>query len=451
MSTALQTGYEGLPAALARQLDEACDRLEKAWQAGQRPALEAYLGEVSGPERLVFLCELILVDAPYRRRAGELPRPEDYLARFPELDDAWLAQALAAPAGDVTLPRVGYAARVLPPAVPGYEVLEELGRGGMGVVYKARDTRLGRLVALKLLAPEAARNPRLLERFRREARAASALTHPAVCTLHDLGEDEGRPFLVLEYVEGQTLRGLIRPGPDLPRLLPLFRQAAEALKVAHAAGIVHRDIKPENLMVRPDGYVKVLDFGLARLLPEQAAAAGGADTDPGTLLGTLCYMSPEQTRGELAGSATDVFSLGVVLYELATGRHPFDTGAELGTLYAIAFQQPPDPRRVNPQVSRAPGGADLAHVAERAGRAPHGRGGGVLARRAGQGRPRRTLRCRGGPARPAADGRARARTGGAAGGPGRGAGWLRGARVPDGRAGHRQDHTGRGLPHRPGR
>jgi serine/threonine protein kinase len=163
----------------------------------------------------------------------------------------------------------------------------------MGVVYKARDTRLARFVALKFLPPEAARDPHHLERFRREARAASALNHPAVCTLHGLGEEQGRPFLVLEFVDGQTLRALVGPRPELARLLPLFRQVAEALRVAHAAGIVHRDIKPENLMVRPDGYVKVLDFGLARLLPAPAGAVSAADTDPGTLTGTPLYMSPE--------------------------------------------------------------------------------------------------------------------------------------------------------------
>jgi predicted ATPase len=227
----------------------------------------------------------------------------------------------------------------------------------MGVVYKARDTQLGRFVALKCLSSEAARDPRHLARFRREARAASALNHPAVCTLHDLAEYQGRPFLVLEWVEGQTLRALVSPHPDLARLLPLFRQVAEALRVAHAAGIVHRDLKPENLMVRPDGYVKVLDFGLARLLRPPAGAAPAAesgrqaaDTDQGALVGTVAYMSPEQARAQPVGSASDIFSLGVVLYELATGRHPFQTGAELGTLLAIAAEPVVPPTPLNPEV-----------------------------------------------------------------------------------------------------
>ena len=239
------------------------------------------------------------------------------------------------------------------PAPEGYEILEVLGRGGMGVVYKARDTRLGRFVALKFLPPGAARDRGPLARFRREARAASALNHPAVCTLYGLGEYRGRPFLVLEWVEGQTLRALAGPHPDLARLLPLVWQVAEALRAAHAAGIVHRDIKPENLMVRPDGYVKVLDFGLVRLLPAPAGsgtAPGEGVTDPGTLLGTARYMSPEQARAEPVDAATDIFSLGLVLYELATGRHPFPADASLGTMYAIANEPPLPPRRLNPEI-----------------------------------------------------------------------------------------------------
>ena len=223
----------------------------------------------------------------------------------------------------------------------------------MGVVYKARDTRLGRFVALKFLPAGAARDRRPLARFRREARAASALNHPAVCTLHGLGEYQGRPFLVLEWIEGQTLRDLAGPHPDLARLLPLVRQVAEALRVAHAAGIVHRDIKPENLMVRPDGYVKVLDFGLARLLPAPAGsgtAPGEGVTDPGTQLGTANYMSPEQARAESVDRTTDIFSLGLVMHELATGRHPFQANTPLATMYAIVNEAPLPPRRLNPEI-----------------------------------------------------------------------------------------------------
>src|SRR5262249_61615374 len=168
-----------------------------------------------------------------------------------------------------------------------------------------------------------------------------------------LGEHEGRPFLILEWVEGQTLRALVGPHLDLARLRSLALQVAGALRAAHAAGIVHRDIKPENLMVRPDGYVKVLDFGLVRLLPAPAGsgtAPGQGVTDPGTQLGTAQYMSPEQARGEPVDGATDSFALGVVLYELATGRHPFQADTPLATMYAIANETPLPPRRLNPEV-----------------------------------------------------------------------------------------------------
>jgi predicted ATPase len=349
----METGYDRLGAALAQSVDEACDRFEEAWRAGQRPAIEDYLTGVTGLARLVLLRELVLSEVSCRRRCGEAPRPEDYRDRFPDLEEPWLAGALAVPSAEGPT-RLSAPPPIAgpPPDVPGYEILGELGRGGMGVVYKARDTRLGRFVALKFLSAEAARDPRLLERFRREARAAGALNHPAVCTLHDLAEYEGRPFLILEWVEGHTLRTLVSPHPDLARLLPLFRQVAEALRATHAAGIVHRDLKPENLMVRPDGYVKVLDFGVARLLPAPAGAGSAPedDTDSGVLVGTVSYMSPEQARTEPAGSASDIFSLGVVLYELATGRHPFAAGARFSMLLAIAGEPAIVPTRLNPEI-----------------------------------------------------------------------------------------------------
>ncbi len=357
MSTVLQTGYERLTPEAARRVDEQCDRFERAWRGGQPLAVEDCLGEEDGPGRPVLLRELVLLEIAHRRRLGEVPRPEDYRLRFADLEEVWLARALALPIPEAPTLRPGAVRAAVrpPPTIPGYEDLTELGRGGMGVVYKARDARLGRFVALKFLPAEAARDPRHLERFRREARAAGALNHPAVCTLHGLGEYEGRPFLVLEWVEGRTLRALLAQRPGVATLVPLARQVAEALRVAHAAGIVHRDIKPENLMVRPDGYVKVLDFGLARLLPERpdALAPPSADTDPGTLLGTVSYMSPEQARCEPVGSATDIFSLGIVLYELTTGRHPFEGLGTLGTLRAIADEHPLPPTRLNPEVHAA--------------------------------------------------------------------------------------------------
>src|SRR5262245_37085320 len=233
-----------------------------------------------------------------------------------------------------------------------YRILEKLGGGGMGVVYKAHDMRLGRSVALKFLPEEYARDPQRLKRFQREARTASALNHPHICTIHDIDEYEGQPFLVMELIEGQTLPAPAVRRLPLPELLPLVGQVARALAAAHAAGIVHRDIKPANIMVRADGYAKVVDFGLARTLPTAAPpdATASEVTGQGTLLGTIRYMSPEQARAETAGSASDLFSLGVVLYELTTGQHPFPADSQIGVLHAIISQSPLRPALLNPEI-----------------------------------------------------------------------------------------------------
>jgi predicted ATPase/tRNA A-37 threonylcarbamoyl transferase component Bud32 len=236
--------------------------------------------------------------------------------------------------------------------VPGYEILERLGQGGMGVVYKARDSQLDRHVALKFLPPKYARSAERLGRFLREARAASALSHPHICTIHAFEEHERRPFIVMEFIEGRTLRTRIGERPQIEEVVRWVRQAAQALAAAHAAGVVHRDIKPENIMVRDDGYVKVLDFGLARRLPTLAGQSTDAtvSTASGALLGTAAYMSPEQTRGDAADSASDIFSLGIVAYELLTGRHPFDAETHFAMLSAIATSAVIPPRRLNPEI-----------------------------------------------------------------------------------------------------
>lgn len=232
-----------------------------------------------------------------------------------------------------------------------YRLGGRLGRGGMGVVYQGHDTRLDRPVALKFLPAAYAQDPRALERFQREARSASALNHPHICTIYDIDECQGQPFLVMELIEGETLRALAGRRPALVTLAEVIGQVAKALAVAHAAGIVHRDIKPENVMVRADGYVKVLDFGLARRLATGLASPpSGEATEPGVLLGTLRYMSPEQARGETASSASDIFALGIMLYELAVGQHPFPSDSQVGVLHAIMAQAPLPPSRLNPEI-----------------------------------------------------------------------------------------------------
>jgi tetratricopeptide (TPR) repeat protein len=359
---------EDLPPTQVRRLDQVCDRFETAWKAGERPRIEDYLAGTPEAEWPELLRELIRVEVYYRCSAGEVPQREEYQARFPMLDAAWLAETLAALAP-------------VRPSIPGFEILGELGRGGMGVVYKARQPQLDRVVALKMILAGGHADAEHLARFGREAAAVAQLQHPNIVQLYAVGECEGRPYFSLEFVDGGSLAGQLNGAPQAPRTAAgLVETLARAVDYAHQRGVVHRDLKPANILLQPslpqrrqdakedakeqegslggslgalaplrETLPKITDFGLAKRLVQ-----GQADqTQTGQVMGTPSYMAPEQAEGKkTVGPAADVYALGAILYEMLTGRPPFRAETPLDTVLQVRRDEPVPPRRLQPKVPR---------------------------------------------------------------------------------------------------
>src|SRR5262245_32225531 len=307
--------------------------------------------------RNAFLDEACAGDEDLRREVAELLAcdiPSDSFIQSPAIEIA--ARAMAAePLVEASNNPMG--SLIAGSQIGSYRLLEPLGRGGMGEVHLALDTRLGRKVAVKLLLAEFTTDAERLRRFEQESRAASALNHPNIITVYEIGEIEGRRFIVTEYVEGETLRRRMASAPQgrlrLSEALEIASQVAAALQAAHEAGITHRDIKPENVMLRADGLMKVLDFGLAKLSGSRAGpqpeAAESLDTLSG-VMGTVSYMSPEQARGENVDHRTDIFSLGVTLYEMLAGRRPFEGPTSSDVMAAVLTSEPVSLMEVVPEV-----------------------------------------------------------------------------------------------------
>jgi WD40 repeat protein len=357
------------------RIDELCDRFEDEWRAGRRPDLDAF-ASAGGSERADLVRELVRLDVEYRRRAGENPTCAEYAERFPEVED-WSA---AFPGGDPAAPRPASASTITalgtapgfptdpdgappePPQLPGYTILGELGRGGMGVVYAAEHTLMGRKVAVKVIAPHLLAHHDSADRFRHEVRAAARLAHPNIVTAYNAEQFGPLMVLVMEFVEGRSLAAYVAEHGPLPvaEACEYARQAAVGLAHAHAMGMVHRDVKPHNLMRTAEGQVKILDLGLARFAADQPAeppadtAASGTEglTHTGACMGTLDYMAPEQAKDARAADArSDVYALGCTLYHLLSGRVPFPGGTALEKLARLASDEPVPLTELRPDAS----------------------------------------------------------------------------------------------------
>ncbi len=378
MSATLPTIDASVSPLTINRMDEVCDRFEAAWKVGLRPRIEDYLEETAGPEQSTLWHELLVLELVYRRRQGEQPTLEEYQARFPAqvnlvgkaLGEAHLTvpqdpQSFTGshPPGWESPDREG-ALTLLPetllpekgfrkagwPEIADYDILAELGHGGMGVIYQARQHQLNRLVALKMIRAGIQARPEELDRFRLEAEAVARLHHANIVQIYDIGEVGGLPFVALELLEGGSLAdrlaGTPHPGRQAAELMVTL---ARAIHAAHLAGIVHRDLKPSNVLFDRDGIPKIVDFGLAKRLEVKEGL-----TQTGQVMGTPSYMAPEQARGQMreVGPAADVYALGAILYEMLTGRPPFKGTTAEETVWQVVHEEPVPPSRLLSRVPR---------------------------------------------------------------------------------------------------
>jgi serine/threonine-protein kinase len=341
----------------ARLVDRICTEFEEAWRGGRRPRLEDYLPTGTPEATSALLRELIGVDVEYRRHAGEEPRGEDYLTRFPGLDRGWLEGMLRppdtlSPASALPTPAPAEDCRFPPGLLLAgrYRIVALLGKGGMGEVYRADDLKLGQPVALKFLPAEVARHPQWLERIRHEVRVARQITHPNVCRVHDLGEWRGQAFLTMELIDGENLATLLRRIGRLPedKAVEVARQLCLGLAASHEKGVLHRDLKPHNVMLDGQGQVRITDFGLA---------AHGRDLRGASVQeGTPAYQAPEQLSGREVTFRSDLYALGLILYEVFTGRKPFEARTREELLAQLEHKTPVSPSfhvgGIDPRVER---------------------------------------------------------------------------------------------------